>query len=163
MHNPAKCWRRGSIINYTKVYNLDCSTYTSSVEKSLNWGIFTWRTKNLWRSPTTKQSESWLTCGHKIKKIKSFKWIYESMMTYETFFHFLAFASWLSGCFPPGSKRILSLLYYIPKAENNSEKSLLSPSLSTNSIVYLWCNCSQRWQMLFFFLFKASLPRRFDL
>lgn len=33
-------------------------TYTSSTEKSLPWGISTWRTKNLWRSPTKEKSKN---------------------------------------------------------------------------------------------------------
>lgn len=96
--------------------DLGCCTYTSSMEKSLHWGIFTWRTRNLWRSPTEKTCSEFLLTGKK-QRLETDAYV---VVTYETFSHFLAFASSLFGCFPPDSKQILVLLYYTPKWRNIS-------------------------------------------
>lgn len=69
-----------------------------------------------------QRSEVQSTCQTLTKYITQMNvWcgMYESMVTYELFSHSLAFASWLSGCYPPDSKQILWLLYYIPIGRNN--------------------------------------------
>lgn len=76
-----------------------------------------------------QRKEFILTCGNMKYKLQMGA---SMIVTYETLFRSLAFASWLSGCYPPDSKQILWLLYYTPRKRNNTEEALLSVPTTAN-------------------------------